>query len=578
MSAFFYNIKKSIIYCVQTGHNLKGKIIWKMKWNYIKGDIFGGLTAGIVALPLALAFGVQSGLGASAGLYGAMVLGFFAAIFGGTKTQISGPTGPMTVLSATVVAVAITKYGNIENAWGIIVLTFLLAGLFQIIFGLLRIGKYVKYIPYPVLSGFMSGIGFIIIIFQIFPVLGLPSPVKIIEVFMEFPAGFSIRNPSSIALAFGTILIIYIFPKITKAIPATLVALIIISIISFSFSIKTPLIGEMPLGLPSLKVSSLLGLKISDLSIIFLPAITLAGLGTLDSLLTSVVSDNITRTKHNSNRELIGQGIGNILASLIGGIPGAGATMRTVVNIKSGGTTRISGVVHAFLLLFIVLGLGKYVAFIPLAALAGVLITVGISIIDTKGLKHIFQIPKSDALILLSVFALTVFVDLLQAVGIGMVIASVIFMRKASDMVEKGTSLSKVEKYDREIAWDDESNLSLERLKNVYIKRFDGPIFFGVAAKILDRINKIPDDAKVIVFRMKRVPYIDQSGLYALEEVIKEMQKMGIIVVLTMTQAQPLYLLKKNRVIPDILPEEYLFIGIEDCAKWLKEYYKKELS
>ncbi|MCF8392194.1 MAG: STAS domain-containing protein, partial [Bacteroidales bacterium] len=323
-----------------------------------------------------------------------------------------------------------------------------------------------------------------------------------------------------------------------------------------------------------LKISSLAGLEFSDFSLALIPAITLAGLGTLDSLLTSVVADNITRTKHDSNRELIGQGIGNIAASLIGGIPGAGATMRTVVNIKSGGKTRLSGVFHALLLFLIILGLGKYVAYIPLAALAGVLFTVGISIIDKKGLQSLFQIPKSDAVILLAVLLLTVFVDLLQAVGIGMVIASVIFMRKVSDMVEANTSLSKVEKYDREIGWEDESNLSLDKWKHVYIKRFDGPIFFGVSAKILERVNKIPADAKVIIFRMKRVPYIDQSGLYALEEVVKEMQKIGIVAVFTMTQPQPFYLFQKNRFVPDIVPEKYFFKSIEDCAEWLKTYFE----
>ena len=519
-----------------------------MKFNNIKGDIFGGLTAGIVALPLALAFGVQSGLGASAGLYGAMVLGLFASIFGGTKTQISGPTGPMTVVSATVVSLAISKYGNIDNAWGIIVLTFLLSGAFQILFGILKIGKYIKYIPYPVLSGFMSGIGVIIIVFQIFPMLGLASPSKIIDVFIKLPEVINSINYTSVILAISTILIIYLTPKLTKVIPSTLIALIIVSLVSFFYNFDIPLIGEMPSELPSLKISPLFELQFSDIGFVLLPAITLAGLGTIDSLLTSVVADNITRTKHNSNKELIGQGIGNMIASLIGGIPGAGATMRTVINVKSGGKTKLSGIIHSLLLILIVLGLGKYVAYIPLSALAGILITVGLSIIDTKGLKNLLNISKSDAFILIIVLILTVFIDLLQAVGIGMVLASIIFMRKASDMVENTTSLNKVDKYDREIAWSDEANLMLQR-DYVYIKRFDGPMFFGVAAKMMERINKIPTNAKVIIFRMKQVPYIDQSGLYALEEVIKEMQKIGIIVVLTMPQAQPSLLLTQPTTI-----------------------------
>jgi SulP family sulfate permease len=545
-----------------------------LNFNHLKGDLFGGLTAGIVALPLALAFGVQSGLGASAGLYGAMVLGLFAALFGGTDTQISGPTGPMTIVSATVVSMAIAKYGSIDNAWGIIVLTFLLAGAFQILFGVLKIGKYIKFIPYPVLSGFMSGIGVIIIVFQIFPVLGLASTGKIWTVFSELPEAIYHYNLISVILTLATILIIYILPKITKLIPSTLVALILLTLVSYFLHLDLPLIGEMPSGLPSLKIASLAQLNLSDINLALLPAITLAGLGTIDSLLTSVVADNITRTKHNSNKELIGQGIGNMAASFIGGIPGAGATMRTVVNFKSGGRTKLSGVVHSILLILIVLGLGKYVAYIPLSVLAGILITVGISIIDRRGLKNILNMSKADAFILLTVLLLTVFVDLLQAVGIGMVMASLIFMRKSSEMVENTVSLEKVEKYDREIAWSDEAKFSLQR-DYVYIKRFDGPMFFGVASKMMERVNKIPANAKVIIFRMKKVPYMDQSGLYALEEVIKEMQKMGIVVVLTMIQPQPLYMLKKNRFIPDVLSKEYLFDSIEDCAVWLQEYCEK---
>ncbi len=546
-----------------------------MKLNNLKGDIFGGLTAGIVALPLALAFGVQSGLGASAGLYGAIFLGLFAAIFGGTNTQISGPTGPMTVVSSMVVSVAIVKMGGIENALGIIILTFFLAGAFQILFGLLKIGKYIKYIPYPVLSGFMSGIGVIIIIFQVFPLIGLASPGKIVDVFKELPFLISDGNLVSLLIGAATIAIIYLFPKLTKAIPSTLVALVVIAFVCVFFSLDTPLIGDMPKGFPSLKLFSITGLHISNISLVFIPAITLAGLGAIDSLLTSVVADNVTRTKHNSNKELIGQGIGNIIASLFGGIPGAGATMRTVVNINSGGKTKLSGVVHAILLMLIILGLGKYVAYIPLSALAGVLITVGINIVDRKGLKSVFKIPKSDAFILVTVLFLTVFVDLLQAVGIGMVMASVLFMRKASDMVEQNTSLNKVSKYDKEIAWTDESNLSLTKWDRVYIKRLDGPVFFGVAAKIMERVNLIPDDAEIVIFRMKKVPYIDQSGLYALEAVVKEMQRFGIKVVFTMIQPQPMHLFKANLFIPNIVPEKYVFANIDDCANWLKEVNKK---
>lgn len=545
-----------------------------MKFEKIKGDIFGGVTAGIVALPLALAFGVQSGLGAAAGLYGAMALGFFAAIFGGTSTQISGPTGPMTIVAATMVSIAVSKYGSIENAWGIVVLTFLLSGLFQILFGLVKIGKYIKYIPYPVLSGFMSGIGIIIILYQVFPMLGLTSPNKTIDIFTHLPSALKQYNIYAVILTVITILIIYLIPKITKTIPSTLIALIVVSVICFIFSLNAPLIGKMPTGLPSLKIASLTNISFSDIEIALVPAITLAGLGTIDSLLTSVVADNITRTKHNSNKELIGQGIGNVAASLIGGVPGAGATMRTVVNIKSGGKTKLSGVIHAALLVLIVLGLGKYVAYIPTSVLAGILITVGISIIDFKALKNILNIPKSDAIILLIVFFLTVFIDLLQAVGIGMVLASIIFMRKASNMIENTLSINQVKTNDEEMEWDDEPN-NIAQKNYIYIKRFDGPMFFGVVSKMMDEVSKIPKNAKIVIFRMKKVPYIDQSGLYAIEQAVKEMQQRNILVVFTMMQDQPLFLLKKNRVIPNVIPKKHLFATIKEFSIWLKEYAKK---
>lgn len=544
-----------------------------MKLNNIKGDLFGGLTAGIVALPLALAFGVQSGLGASAGLYGAMFLGFFAAIFGGTNTQISGPTGPMTVVTAVVVSSAIAKYGNVESAIGVIILTFLAGGLFQVIFGLLKIGKYIKYIPYPVLSGFMTGIGVIIIALQLFPLLGLVSPSRIIDVVLQLPEAITHINAVSLTLGLITIAIIYIAPKITKLIPGTLIALLVITTISTLFSLQIPTIGNMPVGFPKVQLMSIFNVDSSALNMILIPAITLAGLGTIDSLLTSVVADNITRTKHNSNRELIGQGVGNMIAALFAGIPGAGATMRTVVNVNSGGRTKISGIIHAAFLMFVLFGIGKYVAYIPLPVLAGILITVGVNIIDKRGVKSIFKIPKSDAFVLVVVLVLTVFVDLLQAVGIGMVLASLMFMRKASEMVEQSASLEKVKQTDKEIARIDEMELMPERWDHVYIKHLEGPVFFGVASKILERITKIPEGAEVIIFRMKQVPYIDQSGLYAIADVVTEMQRQGIKVLFSMIQEQPIMLFKSNRFIPDVVAEDCVFDNIEECAKWLKFNY-----
>lgn len=293
----------------------------------LRGDFFGGLTAGVVALPLALAFGVQSGMGAIAGIYGA---GMLAAWFGGTATQISGPTGPMTVVSAVVVAAAIELHGSLDAAMGSIIAIFLLAGVIQILLGVLKIGQYIRYMP----SGFMSGIGVIIIVLQIFPFLGQSSPKNIIDIFVELPQALPQLNVDAVLLSLATIIIIYLFPRITKLIPSALIALVSLTIISTLLGLDVAIIGDIPEGLPALKLDTLGGVDYMKPMLIIFPALTLAALGTIDSLLTSVVADNMTKTQHDSNKELIGQGLGNMAVAAIGGIPGAGATMRTVVNIN----------------------------------------------------------------------------------------------------------------------------------------------------------------------------------------------------------------------------------------------------
>ena len=292
----------------------------------------------------------------------------------------------MTVVSSVVIATEIEAIGSLESAFGTIVAIFLLAGFLQIIMGLLKIGRYVQYMPYPVISGFMSGIGIIIIILQLFPFFGHVSPKNIPEIFARLTDILPTINYSAVSVAMATIAIIYLFPKLSKIVPSPLVALIVVSIASTILGLNVSIIGDIPSGLPKLHIDELASIDFSDPALIIVPALTLAALGAIDSLLTSVVADNMTKTQHDSDMELVGQGIGNIGGALIGGIPGAGATMRTVVNINSGGKTRLSGVIHGVLLLCILLGLGQYASMIPLPVLAGILITVGIGIIDYKGL------------------------------------------------------------------------------------------------------------------------------------------------------------------------------------------------
>lgn len=502
---------------------------FSLEWKALQKDILAGITAAVVALPLALAFGVASGLGAEAGLYGAIALGFFAPIFGGTRSQISGPTGPMTVVSATIIS-------GFTNNLGIVITVFLLAGLFQIAFGILRLGQFVKYIPYPVISGFMSGIGVIIILLQLYPLMGLPSSSNILEVLKSLPQMLPQVNVQAMILASITIIIMYLFPKFNKQVPSTLVGLIIGTMLSVVFEMKVPLIGEIPTGLPSLQIPSF---SLEILNVILVPALTLAALGSLDSLLTSLVADKLTREKHQSNRELIGQGIGNTLAALIGGLPGAGATMRTVVNIQAGGRSRLSGVTHALTLLIILLALGSYASRIPMPVLAGILITVGISIIDYRGFKDFLHVPRSDMVVKITVLALTVFIDLLQAVVIGMVLASIFFVKKMGDIIARYSQANQFF-----IPWD--------RQGNIFIKRLIGPFFFGFSNRFEEIISELSHKKakkiQAVILDMSEVPYIDQSGLYTLEETIEKLNNHNIPLLLVLPQGQVKNLVSKMKL------------------------------
>lgn len=530
-----------------------------------RGDFFGGLTAGIVALPLALAFGVQSGLGAAAGLYGAIFLGFFASTFGGTPSQISGPTGPMTVVSSATIAGFIAITGSANSAIGAIVACFVLSGILQIVMGVLKIGSLIKYIPYPVISGFMSGIGVIIILLQVFPAMGISSPSTTIEVVNSIGGAISNINTQAVLFSALTIAIIYIFPRISKAVPGTLVALILVTVLSVLTNANVPVIGDIPQGFPSPEFEALSGITPNLISAILIGAITLAALGSIDSLLTSVVADNVTKAKHNSNRELVGQGIGNTVAGIFGGLPGAGATMRTLVNIRSGGRNRISGVIHAVTLLTVLLGAGKYAALIPNSVLAGILITVGIGILDYKGFRHLTLVPRTDAAIMILVLLVTVFLDLLTAVGIGMVLGSILFMKKMSDITEDKIQISDLN--EKDLAG---KKMPTGMQENVLVKRLDGPLFFGLAASFQEKMNAL-NNIHFVILRMERVPFIDQTGLYALEESIVSLEKKGINVLLAGTQKQPEKMLRRIEIIPRLITEEHLFNSFSDCIQWLSK-------
>lgn len=546
----------------------------KFDFSNLRGDVFGGITAGIVALPLALAFGVQSGLGAEAGLYGAIFISIFAALFGGTSTQISGPTGPMTVFTAAIFAGLVGDQSPdmiLVRMLGI----FVLAGIFQVFFGLIKIGGYIKYMPYPVVSGFMSGIGVIIILLQLFPAMGYKSPKKILDIVSGLGEPLSNPNWEALLLVALTIAIIYLFPRITKKVPGTLVALIVVSLIPQFIPMDVSVIGDIPKGFPKLRLDVLSNIELAMIGSLIIPALTLAALGSIDSLLTSVVADNLTKTKHNSNKELIGQGIGNAVAGIFGGIPGAGATMRTVVNIQSGGKTRISGVLAGVLLLVILLGAGTYASQIPSPVLAGILIVVGIGIIDYKGFRHIPLVPKADTVVMIIVLLTTVFVDLLQAVAIGMVMASLLFMKRMGDHTQDKTIGKKLKDLAAPTGFQKGDGLSEGLMDRIYVKNLDGPLFFGSASEFKDLMSKAKGH-NIVILRMYKVPHMDQSGVYAFEDVLREMRSKDIEVYLTGLHSEVTNMLLAMDVIPDLVPESHLFTTFKGCLAHLREVEQAE--
>lgn len=475
------------------------------------GDVFGGITAAVVALPLALAFGVASGVGPIAGLYGAIAVGFLAAVFGGTSSQVSGPTGPMTVVMAAIVA---QHADNLSHAFAIVIL----GGLFQIAFGLMRIGRYVSYTPYSVVSGFMSGIGVIIILIQVLPFLGLPAatggPLALYDALRNLGA----INPMALGIAVLSLAIMIYWPdRLAKYLPAPLAALVAGTVAALLLPPGVPVIGEVPTGWPQIQIPNL---AMSDLPGIVQPALILALLGSIDSLLTSLVADAITRTRHDSNRELIGQGIGNMAAGLIGAIPGAGATMRTVVNVRAGGRTRLSGALHAVILLALVLGLGPVAEQIPHAALAGILMKVGWDIIDWPYLKRIRRAPREKLAVMLVTMVLTVFVDLITAVAVGLILAGFVTARWME--VEELKGIVQLALPDAEDELPEQERNALSGLNGqVTMIALRGRFSYASARQLVQTLSSGLSAYRMAIFDLTDAAHIDTSAALAIESMLE---------------------------------------------------------
>ncbi len=478
-----------------------------------RNDAFGGITAAVVGLPTALAFGVASGLGAVAGMYGAIALGLFAAIFGGTRAQISSPTGPM----ALAMAVIVTSHAeSIEEVFTIAVM----AGLIQIVLGVLRIGRFVVYTPASVVSGFMSGIGVIIILVQTVPFLG--SPVELggpIDAVRSWPDVIADINYSSFVIAAISLGVCIYWPQRLRAfVPPIMMALILGTMLSVLWLDNTPVIGDVPTGLPDFELPELSG---DVLARAVQPALTIALLGSIDSLLTSLVADAMTRTSHQPNRELIGQGIGNMMAGFIGGVPGAGATMGTVVNIRAGGHTRVSGVLRSLILLVLVLGLGKYVEEIPHAALAGILMKVGWDIMDWRFLTRVTHIHREHLIVMFATFGLTVFVDLITAVAIGLIVAGMTrsrqFERLEMDNVVSVPILDHVFFQSQNMP----SGAAIEEYDaRVGMVAFRGSFSVASSNKITNTVSVDIRDHDVVIFDFSETVYMDESAALVLEQLV----------------------------------------------------------
>jgi SulP family sulfate permease len=496
----------------------------KIHFRNLRGDLFGGVTTAIVSLPLALAFGVASGAGPIAGLYGAVCVGFFAALFGGTPTLISEPTGPMTVVMTAIVAGMTAR--DPENGLAMAFTVVMLAGIFQILFGIFKLGKYVTLMPYSVISGFMSGIGVILVILQIAPFLGQAAPKGgVLGTVQSIPQLLTNIDPIEAGLGALTLAIIFFMPsKFKRFVPPQLVALVVGTVLSLLLFPGADIrrIGEIPMGLPQLRFPVFTPGQVTSM---LLDGVVLGMLGCIDTLLTAVIADSITRTQHNSDKELIGQGIGNLVSGLCGGLPGAGATMGTVVNIQTGATTAVSGITRALILLVVVLGAASLTQAIPMAVLAGIALKVGIDILDWSFLKRAHKVSLKGTLIMYGVLFLTVFVDLIVAVGVGVFIANILTIERLSHL--QAQDVKTISDADDEIVLNQEEKQLLDRANNrVLLFYLSGPMIFGVS-KAIAREHTAMADHDVLVLDLSDVPMLGVTASLAIENAIKDAVEQG---------------------------------------------------
>lgn len=498
-------------------------------WRHWRGDLTGGVTAAVVALPLALAFG-NAALGpggAIYGLYGAIITGFLAALFGGTPAQVTGPTGPMSVTVAGVVsslaAAGISRELSQQDMLSLVMAAVVLGGLLQILMGVLRLGRYITLVPYSVISGFMSGIGVIIIGLQIGPLLGISSQGGVLQSLQMVSTNFT-PNPGALMVGIATLVVVFTTPKrVTKVIPSPLLGLLLITPLAlWIFPENLPRIGSIPAGGLSFNSPNWR----TDLPLLLRAGMVLAVLGSIDSLLTSLVADNISQSRHLSNRELVGQGIANSVSGLFSGLPGAGATMRTVINIRSGGKTPLSGMTHSVVLLILLLGAGPLAEGIPTALLAGILIKVGLDIIDWGFLLRAHRLSFKTALVMWGVLLMTVFWDLIGAVLVGMFVANLLTIESLTNhqLGNMNTATGHLTEKEQNLLKCCGDDLLLFRMK--------GPLSFGAAKGISERMMLIKQ-YRILLLDITEVPHLGITASLAIERMSNEAKRHRRTVIVT---------------------------------------------
>jgi SulP family sulfate permease len=502
-------------------------------------DLMAGLIVGIVALPLAIAFAIASGVSPEKGLYTAIIAGFIISALGGSRVQIGGPTGAFIVI----------VYGIVQSHGinGLIIATFM-AGILLIIMGFARLGSVIKFIPHPLIVGFTSGIALIIFSSQMKDFFGLEMgsvPADFIDKWKVYIHNVRSMHYQAILVAASTVLIVFLWPKITYKVPGSLIAIIITTAAVQFFHLPIETIGSKFGNIPSsLPAPSIPNLDFTTIKNLVQPAFTIALLGGIESLLSAVVADGMTGGNHRSNMELVAQGTANIFSSIFGGIPATGAIARTATNVKNGGRTPVAGIIHAFTLLLIMLFVGKWAALIPMATLAGILVVVAYNMSEWKSFVSVLKGPGSDAAVLITTFLLTVIVDLTVAIEIGMVLAVFLFMRKMIKFSE--VSLITREVFDNENEKDSDTMVNYDLPDQVEVFEITGPLFFGAAYKFKEAIRIIEKTPKVLIIRMTQVPIIDATGIKTIREVHKDASHKGTKLILSEVRSEQVMQELKN--------------------------------